>query len=477
MGMCYSSQNYQPDRPDEYTEDKQFPFVPDGPSPLIAGQVEFVKGISGRFRGLKCVRKTILDDTEIDKENLKRRLAQEARILHSARHCHVIPLIHTYFDNRTDQVRFSIVMDRAETSLSECLKPKNFDNKRPKLEWFGCLIAVIRYIHGLGIRHRDIKPTNILIKKGRVLLADFGISQMGLGKTMPTTNLARNASRTKEYCAPEVDQGRTRGRSADIFSLGAVFLEMCIAYYNPEDFQQLESILKTEQNQSYARNIDKVHELIRCMKLRLEDGTWQQNILCLCMEMLNSNRDQRPSAEVLNLGNQLTCKCGNNASLTKADKLIEACKNGSTNLVRRLLDDGADPNTMGAIHLASDRGSVDTVRVLLQAGTYVDSLNATGQTALHCAARNGFVAVIELLLEKKAHVDAKDENEQTALHGAAAHGHLKIVQILLHAGADIEAEDLDGDKAVNFARRRGHDAVLQFLGSSKTGRLANNGII
>ena len=131
-------------------------------------------------------------------------------------------------------------MDRADASLQDYLKP----GKSPSTEWFGCLIRAVHYIHTLGVRHRDIKPSNVLIKARKVLLADFGISQMGLGKTMPTTYKNRNASRSREYCAPKVDQGSTRGRSADIFSLGAVFLEMLIAINFPERFKDLNGILK-----------------------------------------------------------------------------------------------------------------------------------------------------------------------------------------------------------------------------------------
>jgi len=85
------------------------------------------------------------------------------------------------------------------------------------------LINGVAYAHEAGIRHRDIKPHNILVKSENVLLTDFGISMMDLGTTVPTTIVNRPRARTTEYCAPEVESGHTRGRSADIFSLGAVF--------------------------------------------------------------------------------------------------------------------------------------------------------------------------------------------------------------------------------------------------------------
>lgn len=113
---------------------------------------------------------------------------------------------------------------------------------------------------------------------------------MGLGKTMPTTNLARNALRSKDYCAPEVDQGRTRGRLADIFSLGAVFLEMCLAKSRPQGLQELAKLLETDQNRSYLRNIYNVYDWVKCKEVDFEQGTWQASVLRLSIAMLHPDR-------------------------------------------------------------------------------------------------------------------------------------------------------------------------------------------
>src|SRR5689334_6446879 len=50
-------------------------------------------------------------------------------------------------------------------------------DKRSLLRSFlGCLANALHYIHSIRIRHRDIKPHNILIKSDRILLTDFGIA-------------------------------------------------------------------------------------------------------------------------------------------------------------------------------------------------------------------------------------------------------------------------------------------------------------
>ncbi|KAJ6168103.1 hypothetical protein N7497_000946 [Penicillium chrysogenum] len=470
MGVCISRRNDELYQPREYKEDSEIPFAPDGNAPLICDCVERVKGTSGPFRGLKCVRKTIITPSGEDsssQDDKKRKLIQEAKILHYARHHHVIRLIHTYFEKgNEEEIKFAVIMDRADGNLHEYLKP----GKTPSKRWFGCLIGVIHHIHTLGIRHRDIKPSNILIKDQQVLLADFGISQMGLGKTMPTTNLQRSSQRTREYCAPEVDEGRTRGRSADIFSLGAVFLEMLVAHTYSDGYKELGEVLKTSSSQtsSYAKNILEIHEWIHG---NLHPVDWQANILSSCQRMLHLDRSQRPVAEELASiwssfsasGECMACNCESVAAMTEDNKLVEACTRGSKDDVERLLKAGADPNTISAIHHAAARGSRAIVQALLDGGTNVDAQNPVGQTALHCAARNGHEDVIKLLLKNGANVNAKDENEQTALHGAAGQGCESIINVLLEGNAEVDTEDLDGDTAFHFAARRDHSDVLDLL--------------
>ena len=81
---------------------------------------------------------------------------------------------------------------------------------------------------------------------------------------MPTTYQDRKLARTREYCAPEVDRGSTHSRSADIFSLRAVFLKMLVALNDPKYLAELTLVLKgpSESTTSYSNYVNNVHKWI-----------------------------------------------------------------------------------------------------------------------------------------------------------------------------------------------------------------------
>lgn len=88
--------------------------------------------------------------------------------------------------------------------------------------------------HALGIVHRDVKPSNVILRGGRpeeAVLVDFGIARAELPDTRALTRTGI-AIGTPAYMAPEQARGeRTLDGRADVFSLGAVLYE-CLTCRN-----------------------------------------------------------------------------------------------------------------------------------------------------------------------------------------------------------------------------------------------------
>lgn len=168
---------------------------------------------------------------------------EEVRIIRKLRHHHIIDAPSTYLEISDSglPLYFGIIITPvADMNLAEFLeeqqhKYQEADNElqeeilnrcRERFgKWHRCLANGLSYFHAQRVRHKDIKPTNILIKGNDVLYADFGLSKYFEESETTMTN-GHPGPKSPMYCAPEVAAGEERRRSADVWSLGCVFLEM-----------------------------------------------------------------------------------------------------------------------------------------------------------------------------------------------------------------------------------------------------------
>lgn len=85
------------------------------------------------------------------------------------------------------------------------------------------LLGDLAQVHRVGITHRDIKPANAFLRRGRLLLGDFGISKQALGRSAPAYY------GTEAYSPPEHRRsGRNWEPRDDVYMLGLLALSMLL---------------------------------------------------------------------------------------------------------------------------------------------------------------------------------------------------------------------------------------------------------
>jgi serine/threonine protein kinase len=94
-------------------------------------------------------------------------------------------------------------------------------------QFFGCITSGVEYLHRKSCRHKDIKPGNILIRRGVVYITDFGLAYDWTDKSKSKTE-GLVGDRSINYMAPEIAAEEPRGSAADMWSLGCIFLDMIV---------------------------------------------------------------------------------------------------------------------------------------------------------------------------------------------------------------------------------------------------------
>lgn len=141
--------------------------------------------------------------------------------------------------------------------------------------------------------------------------------------------------------------------------------------------------------------------------------------------------------------------------------LYIASENGNTEIIKLLLNRGADIHTENdfVLRIASAvDGNTEAVRLLLDRGADVHSSEALIQAAIgNSDNQDANIETVRLLLDRGADIHA---DEDDALIQASGNGHKEIVRLLLDRGANIHARD---DQAINMADLFGDEETVQLL--------------
>jgi eukaryotic-like serine/threonine-protein kinase len=152
-------------------------------------------------------------------EDVEQRFNREAKLGASLNH----PNLVSVYDTATDGESVLIVMEYVDGHpLSRLLRhgPLRPDEVRRIVCDLG---DALDHAHAQGVIHRDVKPSNVLIRKdGTPKLADLGIATASDGTKITRSGIVLG---TAAYMAPEQLDGREIGPPVDIYALAAIAFE------------------------------------------------------------------------------------------------------------------------------------------------------------------------------------------------------------------------------------------------------------
>ncbi len=155
-----------------------------------------------------------------DQPGVAARLRREAISAARLRHPNIALL---YEFGQSDETPFLAMEYVPGSSLRQLLAAGPLPIERT-IEIVDQIGAALDYAHRMGIVHRDVKPSNILVGPGdHAVLIDFGLADIA-GSTLLTADSA--VLGTPHYMAPEQAAGRGADARSDQYALAAVTYEM-----------------------------------------------------------------------------------------------------------------------------------------------------------------------------------------------------------------------------------------------------------
>ena len=155
---------------------------------------------------------------------VKSRFLEEAKALAALDHPNIVHLYNFGQENGSFVLAMQFVQGKTwERQILE----------RRRLEWRAStriavdVLKALEYAHGRGVVHRDMKPSNVLVRAhdSTATVMDFGIAKMTTSTRLTATGQTMG---TVRYMSPEQVRGQEVDLRTDIYSLGATLYESLV---------------------------------------------------------------------------------------------------------------------------------------------------------------------------------------------------------------------------------------------------------
>jgi len=178
---------------------------------------------NGEVVALKLLKLALSDD-----DVFKQRFKQEARAAAEVQNESLVPILETGEAEGRDYLAVGYVEGGTLDDRLREAGPLSLEDTVTLASGLG---SGLDALHAAGIVHRDIKSSNIILRRGdgRAMLTDFGLAK---GRAYTVLTRPGQVMGTLDYLAPELIKGRPAEPASDIYALGCTVFE-CVTGKTP----------------------------------------------------------------------------------------------------------------------------------------------------------------------------------------------------------------------------------------------------
>lgn len=228
----------------------------------------------------------IIDDTyyavkKVDVNIIDPVYFKESIILSRLKHPNIVRYHTSWFDN-SNNISICIQMELCEMTLKKWLVDRTCINDYEKFYMFYNILLGLKVIHDNNYIHRDIKPTNIMIKDNIPKISDFGLCRIIKHNSVDIIKYKDYTTciGTELYSSPEQLNGECYDERTDLYSLGIIYFELCMLFDN--NMKRIDSI-----------------NLLRTGKFKFKDNNINRSDARIINKLINKCPDNRLSLDKL----------------------------------------------------------------------------------------------------------------------------------------------------------------------------------
>ncbi|MCD8266567.1 MAG: serine/threonine protein kinase, partial [Prevotellaceae bacterium] len=165
-------------------------------------------------------------------EDYKRKFFREARNLSRLKHKNIVRVVEAFEANGTVYYAMEYI---SGGSLDSYILSHGRLREQECVRFAQQICSALQFMHKNGMLHLDLKPLNIMLRKGEAVLIDFGLSKQYNEKGEPesSTTVGRGTPGYAPLEQADYQDGKGFPVTMDVYALGATMFKMLTGHTPP----------------------------------------------------------------------------------------------------------------------------------------------------------------------------------------------------------------------------------------------------